>query len=79
MRDRSLCLLLAAGLVGASLGDKTPDTAPAEGRPSMAASLAAAVKERVGVSVVVDVVEPGAIERSQGKARRIVDLRPGNA
>ena len=56
-----------------------PDTAPAEGRPSMAASLAAAVKERIGVSVAVDVVEPGAIERSQGKARRIVDLRPGNA
>jgi hypothetical protein len=30
MRYRSLCLLLATGLVGASLGDKTPDMAPAE-------------------------------------------------
>ena len=32
-------------------------------------------QENVGLSVEVDVVEPGAIERSQGKAQRVLDLR----
>ncbi len=34
------------------------------------------VKSVIGVTVGVRVVDPGAIERSQGKAKRIVDLRP---
>ena len=34
------------------------------------------VKSRIGVSVLVEVVEPGGIERSVGKMRRIVDQRP---
>ena len=34
------------------------------------------VKVTIGVSVVVDVVAPGAIERSVGKMRRILDERP---
>ncbi len=34
------------------------------------------VKSSLGVTVGVDVVEPGAIERSVGKMRRIVDRRP---
>jgi phenylacetate-CoA ligase len=33
------------------------------------------VKENIGITVAVDVVEPGAIERSEGKAERILDLR----
>ncbi len=33
------------------------------------------MKERMGVSVTVEVVEPDTLERSLGKARRIVDLR----
>jgi len=33
------------------------------------------VKENIGVTVEVDVVEPGAIERSRGKAQRVLDLR----
>jgi phenylacetate-CoA ligase len=37
--------------------------------------LARAIKHTIGVTVDVDVVEPDAIERSLGKARRIVDLR----
>nr|WP_269328905.1 phenylacetate--CoA ligase PaaK [Kineosporia babensis] len=40
-----------------------------------AAALAAVVKDSVGVSVKVDVLAPGALERSMGKARRVVDLR----
>ncbi len=38
--------------------------------------LAHNVKSVVGVTVAVRVVDPGAVERSQGKAKRVVDLRP---
>jgi phenylacetate-CoA ligase len=34
------------------------------------------IKSVVGVTVAVRVVDPGALERSQGKAKRVVDLRP---
>ena len=40
------------------------------------AGLARSIKERVGVTARVEVVAPGAIERSVGKARRVVDRRP---
>jgi phenylacetate-CoA ligase len=36
------------------------------------------VKSYVGVTTHVRVMDPGKIERSQGKARRVVDLRPKN-
>lgn len=42
---------------------------------SLGEQLAGRVKERVGVSIAVRVVAPGGIERSVGKARRIVDRR----
>ena len=49
-----------------------PDTfGVVDGRP-----LAAAIKERIGVTARVEVVAPGGIERSLGKARRVIDLRP---
>ena len=41
------------------------------------AKLGAQVKERIGVSVSVMVMDPDSIERSAGKMRRIVDHRPG--
>jgi len=34
------------------------------------------IKALVGVSARVRIVDPGAIERSQGKAKRVIDLRP---
>ncbi|GIF26033.1 phenylacetate-CoA ligase [Actinoplanes tereljensis] len=37
--------------------------------------LAAKIKNNIGVSVRVEVIEPDGVERSMGKARRIVDLR----
>lgn len=40
------------------------------------AELQRLVKERIGVSVGVEVVAPGSVERSVGKMRRIVDQRP---
>jgi phenylacetate-CoA ligase len=34
------------------------------------------IKIHVGSSCVVDVVEPGSLERSNGKLRRVYDMRP---
>ncbi|MGC4998359.1 phenylacetate--CoA ligase PaaK [Streptomyces sp. DT195] len=49
----------------------TPQVREAAGR-----SIAAAAKDGIGVSVSVEIVEPESLERSVGKIRRIVDLRP---
>lgn len=45
-------------------------------RDEAARVIAAAVKDGIGVSVAVEIVEPESLERSVGKIRRIVDLRP---
>ncbi|MEW2295577.1 phenylacetate--CoA ligase PaaK [Streptomyces sp. NPDC006743] len=47
-----------------------------EVREAAARSIGAAVKDGIGVSVAVEIVEPESLERSVGKIRRIVDLRP---
>ena len=52
-----------------------PSAAGAAERERAGAELARLIKQSIGVTVDVDVVEPDAIERSLGKARRIVDLR----
>ena len=52
-----------------------PGAAGAEQRDTCARRLAALLKENVGVTVEVDVVEPDLLERSAGKAQRLVDLR----
>ncbi|MCC8479524.1 phenylacetate--CoA ligase PaaK [Streptomyces parvus] len=49
--------------------------ATADEREKAARAIAAAVKDGVGVSVNVEVVDPETLERSVGKIRRIVDLR----
>jgi phenylacetate-CoA ligase len=33
------------------------------------------IKSNIGISVAVSVCDPGAVERSVGKAKRVVDLR----
>jgi phenylacetate-CoA ligase len=38
--------------------------------------LATLIKSLIGISAGVDVMAPGGIERSLGKARRVVDRRP---
>jgi len=38
--------------------------------------LAHAIKARIGVSAAIEVMPPGGVERSLGKARRVVDRRP---
>ncbi|GHB61472.1 phenylacetate-coenzyme A ligase [Streptomyces xanthochromogenes] len=47
----------------------------AERREDAARSIVAAVKDGIGVSVAVEIVDPETIERSVGKFKRIVDLR----
>ncbi|OBF26446.1 phenylacetate-CoA ligase [Mycobacterium sp. ACS4331] len=49
----------------------TPDQ-----RRAAAVTLAGRVKDRIGVRVAVDVVEPLAVDRSEGKAKRLIDNRP---
>jgi phenylacetate-CoA ligase len=39
-------------------------------------NLAARIKENIGISAKVTIMQPEAMERSQGKAKRVVDLRP---
>ncbi|MCF6524403.1 phenylacetate--CoA ligase PaaK [Streptomyces sp. JJ36] len=51
-----------------------PGTTP-EQRAAAAAALADAVKDGVGVSVGVDLTEPGTLERSAGKQQRLLDQR----
>jgi phenylacetate-CoA ligase len=45
-------------------------------RATAGEELARHIKSRIGVTSEVAVVAPGEIERSLGKARRIIDLRP---
>ncbi len=52
-----------------------PGSASAAERQAMAGLLARSIKDAIGLTTSVDVVEPGLVERSLGKARRIVDLR----
>jgi phenylacetate-CoA ligase len=52
-----------------------PGTASDDERSGSAEQLRALIKGTIGVTVSVDVLVPGTIERSLGKAKRIVDLR----
>ncbi|WP_345283147.1 phenylacetate--CoA ligase PaaK [Streptomyces gulbargensis] len=51
-----------------------PDASSGD-RAEAARAVGAAVKDGIGVTVGVEVVDPGTLERSVGKIRRIVDLR----
>ena len=59
----------------AVLVERSPAVAAAEGDKA-GAKLAHMVKSMIGVSMDVRVVPPGGIERSMGKAKRVVDKRP---
>ncbi len=45
-------------------------------RSAAAQMMAATIKQTVGISVAIDVADVGGVARSEGKAVRIVDLRP---
>jgi phenylacetate-CoA ligase len=53
-------------------------TADSGARQLAGVELGGLIKNNVGVSVVVHVRDPGALERSAGKARRVLDRRPKN-
>ncbi|MDP5227338.1 MULTISPECIES: phenylacetate--CoA ligase PaaK [Arthrobacter] len=52
------------------------DGVSAESAHAAAMTLKRLVKSKIGVTVAVDVVQPGGVERSNGKMRRILDNRP---
>ncbi|MHB8393516.1 MAG: phenylacetate--CoA ligase PaaK [Candidatus Dormibacteria bacterium] len=52
-----------------------PQSASADDRDRLGRELVTRLKHSVGVTVAADVVEPGSLERSVGKAMRILDLR----
>ena len=48
----------------------------AEARAASAKELAHHIKSVVGVSTKIDVADPDSVQRSEGKAKRVVDNRP---
>ncbi|MEU6587221.1 phenylacetate--CoA ligase PaaK [Nocardia sp. NPDC046763] len=52
-----------------------PDTTAAD-REAASATLIQLVKQRIGVTVSVEVLAPETLERSSGKVRRLIDNRP---
>jgi phenylacetate-CoA ligase len=57
--------------------ERRPDANDADSAAS-AAMLTARVKDIVGISITVDLKPAGSLDRSQGKARRVIDRRPKN-
>ena len=58
------------------LVEARPDYADEASRAAQAAALSAHIRSNIGIGVEIVVGDPGGIERSAGKARRVVDLRP---
>ncbi|MCX2722767.1 phenylacetate--CoA ligase PaaK [Roseibium salinum] len=56
-----------------------PEAASGEHRGASAKELAHHIKSIVGISAIIDVREPGGVERSAGKAKRVVDNRPNDS
>ncbi len=55
--------------------ESLPGAADGEARAVQAATLQHRIKEIVGISAEVVVATPGTVERSEGKARRVIDKR----
>jgi phenylacetate-CoA ligase len=58
------------------LAEARPSHADQGAREAQSQLLASHVRNTIGLGVKVVVGDPGTIERSAGKARRVVDLRP---
>jgi phenylacetate-CoA ligase len=52
-----------------------PDAGAEAERAACSRDLAARIKALIGVTVDVNTVEPNKVERSIGKAKRVIDLR----
>jgi phenylacetate-CoA ligase len=53
-----------------------PDRWDGSGLATQAARLVAAIKDTIGVTTGVVIEAPGTLERSLGKAKRVIDRRP---
>jgi phenylacetate-CoA ligase len=60
------------------IAEARPDAADEVTRAAAKRDLGQHIKSRIGITANVAVVEPGQVDRSLGKARRIVDLRAKN-
>jgi phenylacetate-CoA ligase len=58
------------------LVEAAPANTAEEARKASAAELGHHVKGLIGITARITVADPGALERSQGKARRVIDKRP---
>jgi phenylacetate-CoA ligase len=58
------------------LVEAAPTSPAADARAASAAELGHHIKGLIGITVQITVTDPGGIERSQGKARRVIDKRP---
>ena len=58
--------------------ESTPDAADELTRTNIKKTLLKRIKDSVGISSDVVVTTPNGVERSQGKARRVIDNRPKN-
>jgi len=58
------------------LVEARPDHADEASRAAQAVLLETHIRNNIGIGVTVVVGDPGKVERSAGKARRVVDLRP---
>jgi phenylacetate-CoA ligase len=56
--------------------EAAPDAASTDARKAAALRLGQHIKDVIGSSAKVTVSDPGTVERSQGKARRVIDKRP---
>jgi phenylacetate-CoA ligase len=56
--------------------EAAPNATSDADRAASAKALTEKIKNIVGVSTKVSVGNPGTVERSQGKARRVIDKRP---
>ena len=56
--------------------ESTPDSTDEASKTAAARMLHKRIKDVVGISTEIDIKDPGEVERSQGKAKRVVDNRP---
>jgi phenylacetate-CoA ligase len=62
-----------------ALDELTVRCEPVDGgadREALCARIAHALRERTGIGIAVDLLDPGSVPRSEGKAVRVVDRRP---
>jgi phenylacetate-CoA ligase len=70
------CVLTQPGtMVELTILGETTDYRSPDDRAAIATRLQNRIKATIGITAAVDIKDPGAIERSVGKARRIVDMR----